>query len=198
MLESKKVLKECIARGVDEEGLFGYAEYSAEDGYENLRFQETFDAGDVEISDDTVIVREAEARRLLQEAGTEEQEAGTSSTPTVTETSAASTAESETGSTGLGDFSGGTATETENESETGPSSGVLGIEIVANPNWKDQWDDAYSAIVESLARLGADISIELTVDATSEDGLERSDIERQIEENLTQRNIDHTVTYKGD
>jgi hypothetical protein len=109
-----------------------------------------------------------------------------------------STSESEAESTGLGEFEGGTTTETGSDESSGPQSGVAGIEIEAKPNWENQWDEAYSAIIEPLARLGADITVELTVDASSEDGLDRSDIERQIEENLTQRNIDFTITYKED
>lgn len=194
MLESEKVLKECIARGVDEEGVFGYAKYSEEEGYEGLRFQETINAGDVEISDDTVIVREAEARRLLQE---EEEEV---ETPTGTEAAEASTGAggttgSEAGSS-LGEFGGGAKSETAEESSAGPVAGVMAVEIEAKPDWEDQWDDTYSAIIEPLARLGTDINIKVTVDAESDEGLDRSDIERQIEENLTQRDIEFTVTYK--
>lgn len=211
MLKSEKVLKECIARGVDEEGVFGYATVTGDGDYDDLRFQETFNAGDVAIADDTVIIREAEARRVLQEQ-TEKEEAEEETTGTMTETGTAttstntgtsttstgsSTTESETGSAGLGEFGSGTATETDTNS-SGPDSGVAGIEIEAKPNWENQWDDTYSAIIEPLARLGADITVELTVDASSEDGLDRSDIERQIEENLTQRNIDFTISYKDD
>lgn len=196
MLESEKVLKECIARGVDEEGVFGYAKYSEEEGYEALRFQETFNAGDVEISDGTVIVREAEARRLLQEE--EEGETSTKTEGAEASTGAGVTTGSGTGSSGLGEFGAGTTGETEEESSGGPVAGVMGVEIEAKPDWEDQWDDAYSAIIEPLARLGADISIKVTVDATSDEGLDRGDIERQIEENLTQRDIEFTIDYKED
>jgi hypothetical protein len=205
MLESEKVLKECIARGVDEEGVFGYAEYSEEKGYEDLRFQETFNAGDVDISEDTVIVREAEVRRLLQkreeesEEQDEDQDKDQSEIKTAeASTESGSTTKAESGSAGLGAFDGETDTESEGGSSGGGSPGVTGVEIEAKPNWENQWDDTYSAIIEPLARLGTDISIEVTVDASSEDGLDRSDIERQIEENLTQRNIEFTITYKDD
>lgn len=194
MLESEKVLKECIARGVDEEGVFGYAKYSEEDGYEDLRFQETFNAGDVDLSNDAVIVREAIARRLLQEEG--ETETSTETEGAEASTGAGGTTGSGTGSSGLGDFGGGIKSETEEESSAGPVAGVMGVEIEAKPDWEDQWDDTYSAIIEPLARLGADISIKVTVDATSDEGLDRGDIERQIEENLTQRDIEFTITYE--
>lgn len=200
MLQSETVLKECISRGVDEEGVFGYARYSEEAGYENLRFQETFNAGEVEISDDAVIVREAEARRIIQEGEETPEDTG--------ETTETSTGESSTtgggasasggGSAGLGEFGGGSTRETPEETSSGPSGGIAGIKIEAKPNWEDQWDDTYSAIIEPLARMGADITIEITVDASSEGGLDRSNIERQIEENLTQRNIDFTINYKDD
>jgi len=204
MLESEKVLKECIARGVDEEGVFGYATYSEDEGYDDLRFQETFNAGDVDISEEAVIVREAAARRLLEEAGEDEEDSreidsfGQTGSSTESSSQGKTTTGSGTGSSGLGDFGAGTAEESDGESSKGGVSGVTGVEIEAKPNWENQWDETYSAVIEPLARLGTDISIEVTVDATSEDGLDRSDLERQIEENLTQRNIDFNITYKGE
>jgi len=186
MLQSEKVLKQCIAQGVDEEGVFGYAEYSEEKGYENLKFQETFNPGDADISEDTVIVREAKARKLIQEEdetdeGEEETEHGGDE------------------GTGLDKFDGDEDDGEEDDTEDGgPSAGVQSIEIEAKPNWEDQWDDTYQAAIEPLARLGADITIEVTVDATSEEGLDRTDIERQIEEHLTQRNIEFTINYKDE
>ncbi|MFB6187985.1 MAG: DUF499 domain-containing protein [Halobacteriaceae archaeon] len=175
MLESEKVLRECIARGVDEEGVFGYATYSDEDGYENLTFQDTCNAADIDIDDDTVIVRE-ESEEGESESGGESTGKGI-----------AEFGETEGESTG------------EEEGEEGSSdttSGVTGVKIEAKPNWEDQWDDTYQAVIEPLARFGADISIEVKIDASSEEGLDRSEIERQVEEYLTQRNIDFNIRYK--
>jgi hypothetical protein len=194
MLESEKVLKECIAKGVDEEGIIGYGEFSEEDGYQNVCFQETFNAADVDISEDAVIIRESKARQLIQQ---EEEEEENKSVEKTVEEESEEDHQDETEDTGINDFSSEEDEDSEKESESGgPSTGVSSIEIEAKPNWENQWDDTYQAAIEPLARLGADITIEVKVDATSEEGLNRSDIERQVEEHLTQQNIDFNIRYK--
>jgi hypothetical protein len=195
MLESEKVLKECIAKGVDEEGILGYAEYSEEDGYQNVCFQETFNAADVDISEDAVIIRESKARQLIQQ---EEEEESESVEETDEESESGDDQQEETEDAGIDDFGSNEEEDSKKESKSGgPSTGVSSIEIKAKPNWENQWEDTYQAAIEPLARLGADITIEVTVDASSEDGLDRSDIERQVEEHLTQENIEFNIRYKN-
>jgi hypothetical protein len=195
MLESEKVLKECIAKGVDEEGILGYAGYSEEDGYQDICFQETFNAADVDISEDAVIIRESKARQLIQQE--EEEKTESVEETDEEEPDARENEEDETEDTDIEDFGSDEDEDSDEESESGgPSTGVSSIEIKAKPNWENQWDDTYQAAIEPLARLGADITIEVTVDASSEEGLDRSDIERQVEEHLTQQNIDFNIRYK--
>lgn len=174
MLTSQKVLKDCVARGVDDEGVFGYGRLT-EEGYEAVKFQETLNPGDIDIANDAVVIREAQVRLLLEEeepAPEPEEEA-----------------EEERGPVEPGK-------PTEREEPTRPRHTVDSVRITANPHWETEWEEVYDAIIDPLARLGADIEVDLEIRAGSEDGLDRTDIERQVEENLTQRGIDYTIDYR--
>ncbi|KXB06557.1 hypothetical protein AKJ51_03505 [candidate division MSBL1 archaeon SCGC-AAA382A20] len=188
MLESKEALKESIARGVDEIGVFGYANLTEEGEYENIRFQESFNAESVNISEENVIIKESRVRTEIKEREKEkEEEKKEKEVEKEDETTS-------TGRTGTKEKRKIETIGSEEEAET-PTKGIGTVRITAKPGWEDQWDETYEAIIEPLIRQNADIDIEVSIEGCSEEGMDKSKIEREIEENLTQRNIEYKIEY---
>jgi hypothetical protein len=185
MLESEKTLKKSIRKGVDDVGKIGYATLE-EDGYENLRFEESIKVDRIEISDDTVLVLESVARDALLDEEESEDE-GDEEKDEETEVEEV---------TSFGDDEDSDeSTEDDDQEKIGPVHGVEDVSVDISPNWETEWDDTFESVIEPLAKMGADISLEVGVDASSEEGLDKSKIERQIEENLTQRGIEYEIEY---
>lgn len=183
ILAGQYVLAEAIARGVDR-GLFGYALGDGEAlEFDTRYFKEPLSAQQVEIIESAWLVRPAIAKQW----------APASEPFGDTETPAPDRPKDEWETRTLGSTQPGLLPEGEDgEGPEVPARQYKTVHIETPIPWEN-WYDLYNEVIDPLINEGADVHIQVSIEAQSDEGIDADTIELRIKESLMQRGLDAEI-----